>query len=99
MGKCNVQIVLVGTVGIRVMLRQRGGGVYVLLNAEQIVYISFVINAFKIFFHVINACKMFLCIYFLLTIIRFFGGFLIWYWFFICGVSWSLEVPSDGDLL
>ena len=93
MGKCNVQIVLVRTVGIRVMLR------YVLLNAEQIVYISFVINAFKKFFHVINACKMFLCIYFLLTIIKFFGGFLIWHWFFKCGVSWSLEAPSDGDLL
>ena len=99
MGKCNVQIVLVRTVGIRVMLRQSGGKDYVLLNAEQIVYISFVINAFKNFFHVINACKMFLCIYFLLTIIKFYWGFLIWHWFFKCGVSWSLEAPSGGDLL
>ena len=33
------------------------------------------------------------------TIIKFFFGFLVWRWFFECGVSWSLEVSSDGDLL
>ena len=35
---------------------------------------------------------MFLCIYFLLTIINFLGGFLIWCWFFKCGLCWSLMV-------
>ena len=47
MGECNVQIALVGTVGMRVMLRQRGRKDDTLLNAERMVYISSVINAFK----------------------------------------------------
>ena len=44
-----MQIASVGTVGMRVMLRQRERKDYALLNAERMVYISFVINAFKIF--------------------------------------------------
>ena len=32
-------------------------------------------------------------------IIKTFLGFFVWRWFFKCGASWSLEVPSDGDLL
>ena len=28
-----------------------------------------------------------------------FWGFLVWCWFLECGVSWSLEALSDGDLL
>ena len=48
MGECNVQIALVGTVGMRVTLRQKGRKDYALLNAERMVYIFFVINAFKI---------------------------------------------------
>ena len=47
MGECNVQIALVGTVGMRVTLHQRGRKYYALLNAERMVYISSVINAFK----------------------------------------------------
>ena len=95
-----MQIASVGTVGMRVTLRQRGTKDYALLNAERMFYISFVINAFKRFFCVINAYKMYLCIYFyLFTLITFFGGFLVWRWFLECGVSWSLEAPSDGDLL
>ena len=60
-----MQIALVGTVEMKVMLRQRGRKGYALLNAERMVHISFIIYAFKNFF-VINSCKMFLCIFFLL---------------------------------
>ena len=67
-----MQIALVGTVGMRVTLRQRGRKDYALLNAERMVYISFVINAFKIFFCVINAYKMFLCTFFYLLLSNFF---------------------------
>ena len=98
MGECNLQIALVGTVGMRVTLRQRGRKDYALLNAEWMMYISFVINAFKFFFGVINAYKMFLCTFFYFIIIKFFLGFLVWHWFFECGASWSLEAPSDGNL-
>ena len=45
-----MQITLVGTVGKRVMLRQRGRKDYALLNADRMVYISFVINAFNFLF-------------------------------------------------
>ena len=45
--ECNVQIALVGTVGMRVTLRQRVRKDDTLLNAERMVYISSVINAFK----------------------------------------------------
>ena len=66
MRKCNVQIVSVGTVGIKVLLCQREGGGgrkdYALLNAEQMVYISFVINAFKFFFMLLMLIKCF-CVY------------------------------------
>ena len=44
-----MQIVLVGTVRMRITLGQRGGKDYALLNIEQMVYISFVINALKKF--------------------------------------------------
>ena len=40
----------VGTVRMGVTLDQRGRKDYALLNAERIVYISFVINDFKFFF-------------------------------------------------
>ena len=40
-----MQIASVGTVTIRVTLGQRGRKDYALLNAEQIVYMSVVINA------------------------------------------------------
>ena len=42
-----MQIAMVGTVGIRATLRQRERKDYAVLNAERMVYISFVINAFK----------------------------------------------------
>ena len=42
-----MQIALVATVGMRVTLRQKGRKDYTLLNAERMVYISSVINAFK----------------------------------------------------
>ena len=42
-----MQIASVGTVGMRVMLCQRERKDYALLNAKRMVYISFVINAFK----------------------------------------------------
>ena len=42
-----MQIALVGTVGVKITLGQRGRKDYALLNAERMVYISFVINAFK----------------------------------------------------
>ena len=45
-----MQITLVRTVGKRVMLRQRGRKDYALLNADRMVYISFVINAFNFLF-------------------------------------------------
>ena len=41
-----MQIASVGTVTIRVTLGQSGRKDYALLNAEQIVYMSVVINAF-----------------------------------------------------
>ena len=47
-----MQIALTGTVGMRVTLCQRGRKDYALLNAECMVYISFVINALE---------KKFLC--------------------------------------
>ena len=70
-----MQTALVGTVGMRVTLRQRGRKDYALLNAERMVYISFVINAFKKNFCVINAYKMFLCIFFYLLLSQFFWVF------------------------
>ena len=75
MGGCNVQIALVGTVGMSVTLHQRGRKDCALLNAERMVYISFVINAFKKNFCVINAYKMFLCIFFYLLLSKNFGVF------------------------
>ena len=92
----------VGAVRMRVTLDKRGRKDYALLNAERIVYISFVINAFKHFFCVINAFKKWFCVcifLYLFTFIKIFLGFLVWRWFLECGVSWSLEAPSDGDLL
>ena len=77
-----MQIALVGTVGMRVTLRQRGRKDYALLNAERMVYISFVINAFKKIFCVINAYKMFLCIFFYLLLSKFF-------WVFSFGIGFS----------
>ena len=41
-----MQMASVGTVTMRVTLGQRGRKDYALLNAEQIVYISVVVNAF-----------------------------------------------------
>ena len=55
MGECNVQIAMVGTVGIRATLRQRERKDYAVLNAERMVYISFVINAFKKKLRFVNA--------------------------------------------
>ena len=62
-GECSVQIALVGTVGMRVTLRQRGRKDYALLNAERMMHISFVINAFKKFFVLLMLIKCF-CVYF-----------------------------------
>ena len=42
-----MQIISIGTVRIRLTLGQRGRKDYALLNAERMVYIYFVINAFK----------------------------------------------------
>ena len=72
-GECNVQIALVGTVGMKVTLRQRGRKDYVLLYTERMVCISFVINSFKKNFYVVNVYKMFLCIFFYLLISKFWG--------------------------
>ena len=49
-----MQIALVGTVGMRVTLGQRGRKDYALLNAKRMVSISFVINAFKNSFVLLN---------------------------------------------
>ena len=81
---------------MRVRLHQRGRKDYAILIAERMVFISFVTNAFKIFFCVIYAYKMFLCKFF--TIVKMFMGFLVWHRNFECGASWSLEAPSDSDL-
>ena len=72
-GECNVQIALVGTVGMRVTLCQRGRKDYALLYTERMVCISFVINSFKKNFYVVNVYKMFLCIFFYLLISKFWG--------------------------
>ena len=58
---------------MRVKLRQRGRKDYTILIAERMVFISFVTNAFKKFFCVIYAYKMFLCKFF--TIVKIFNGF------------------------
>ena len=83
----------VGAVRMRVTLGQRCRKDYALLNAERMVYISFVINAFKK-----NFCVLLLLLNFF-TFLKNFFGFLVWRWFLKCGVSWSLEAPSDGYLL
>ena len=95
-----MQIALVGIVGMRVTLCQRGRKDYALLDAERMVYISFVFNTFKIFFVLLILIRCF-CVYFFIYLLlsNFLGGFLVWRWFFECGASWSLEAPSDGDLL
>ena len=69
-----MQIALVGTVGMRVTLRQRGRKDYALLNAERMVYISFVINAFKIFFVLLMLIKCF-CAYFFIYYYQSYLGF------------------------
>ena len=97
-GKCSVQIALVGTAGMRVTLRQRSRKNYALLYTEQMVCISFVINAFKKKFVLLMFMKYF-CVYFSIYYYQNFLGFLFWHWFFECGASWSLEAPSDGYLL
>ena len=66
-----MQIELVGTVRMRVTLRQRGRKDYALLNAERMVYISFVINAFKFFFVLLMLIKCF-CAYFFIYYYQFF---------------------------
>ena len=66
-----MQIELVGTVRMRVTLRQRGRKDYALLNAERMVYISFVINAFKFFFVLLMLTKCF-CAYFFIYYYQFF---------------------------
>ena len=68
---------MVKTVGISLILRQKGRKDYDLLNAERMVYISFVINAFKKVFVLLMLIKR-LCIYiyFLFIIINFWGVFL-----------------------
>ena len=68
-----MQIALVGTVGMRVTLRQRGRKDYALLNAERMVYISFVITAFKIFV-LLMLIKCF-CVYFFIYYYQNFFGF------------------------
>ena len=96
-----MQIALIGTVRMRVTLGQRGRKDYALLNAKRIMYISFVINAFKKIFVLLMLIKCF-CVHkyiYFLQLLKIFLGFLIWRWFFECGTSWSLEAPSDGDLL
>ena len=60
-----MQIALVGTVGMKVTLCQRGRKDYALLNAERMVHISLLFMLLKFFF-VINSYKMFFCIFFLL---------------------------------
>ena len=72
-GKCSVQIALVGTAGMRVTLRQRSRKDYALLYTEQMVCISFVINAFKKKICVANVYEIFLCIFFYLLLSKFFG--------------------------
>ena len=52
-----------------------GGEDYALLNAERMVYISFLINAFKKCFFFVNACKMFLCIHIFYLLLSHFFGF------------------------
>ena len=54
---------------MRVMFCQGRRKDYPLLITEWMVYISFVINAFKKKFCFVNAYKMFLCIYFYLIFI------------------------------
>ena len=49
-----MQMASVGTVRMRRTLAQGGDKDYALLIAEQIVYISFVINIFKIFLYFLN---------------------------------------------
>ena len=100
----NVQMASVGTVRMRVTLGQRGRKDYALLNAERMVYISFAISVFKYFFFVcvINAFKKCFCeciFSYLFAFFQNFWGFLVWCWFLECRVSWSLEAPSDDDLL
>ena len=97
-GECNVQIALVGPVGMRIMLHQRGRKDYALLITEQMLCISLVINAFKKIFVLLMFIKCF-CVYFFIYYYQNSLVFLFWCWFFECGVSWSLEAPSDGDLL
>ena len=65
---------MVKTVGISLILRQKGRKDYDLLNVERMVYISFVINAFKKVFVLLMLIKR-LCIYiyFLFIIINFWG--------------------------
>ena len=85
--------------GMRVTLRQRGRKDYTLLYTERMVYISLVINAFKKKICVVNVYKMFLCIFFYLLLSKFFGFSLLALVLQMWSFFWSLEAPSDGDLL
>ena len=92
-----MQITLVGTMGMRVTLRYRGRKDYVILSVEQIVFLSFVTNAFlKLFL-------CYLCLYKISVNIFLLLSKCLWVSSFGIGTSvwsdWSLEAPSDGDLL
>ena len=69
-----MQIALVVTVGMRVVLGKSGRKDYALLNAERMVHIFFVINAFKNFFVLLMLIKCF-CVYFFIYYYQFFFWF------------------------
>ena len=80
-----MQIALVGTMGMKVTVRQKGGKDYAILSVERMVFISFVTNAFfKTFFCVLFMLTKCFCEYFC-TVVKMFMGFLVWHWYFGCG--------------
>ena len=80
-----MQIALIGTVRMRVTLGQRGRKDYALLNAKRIVYISFVINAFKKIFVLLMLIKCF-CVH---KYIYIFYNYQKNFWVFSFGVGSS----------
>ena len=96
MGECNVDCIG-WNYGNEGNVRQRGRKYYAILRLERMVFISFVTNAFKFFFVLFVLIN---CFYiYIFIFVKMFMGFLVWHWYFGCGAFWSLEAPSDGDLL
>ena len=77
MGECNVDCIG-WNYGNEGNVRQRGRKDYAILRLERMVFISFVTNAFKLFFVLFMLINCFYIYFFIF--VKMFMGFLVWHW-------------------